>query len=127
MFYAVQTLTKMRVPFAIKGGGHMPIPGYASINSSGVMLSSSGLNQLQISEDRTTVDVGLGNGVPGYMIGGGVSFFGNEYGWASANMVSLTVSVFLIFWKREVQLLIAICGQTVCSCQWRCRGRHSDQ
>ena len=102
MSYAVQILTKMRVPFAIKGGGHMPIPGYANINSSGLMLSSSGLNQLQISEDRTTVDVGPGNdwhavytyldafgvtvvggrlgivGVPGYMIGGGVSFFGNE-------------------------------------------------
>jgi FAD/FMN-containing dehydrogenase len=116
MSYAVKTLTKMKVPFAIKGGGHMPIPGYANINSSGVLLSSSGLNQLEISEDHAAVNIGPGNdwndvytylepfgvtvvggrlgivGVPGYLIGGGVSFFGNEYGWASANIASFTVS-----------------------------------
>ncbi|EON97117.1 putative fad binding domain-containing protein [Phaeoacremonium minimum UCRPA7] len=27
-------------------------------------------------------------GVPGFLLGGGISFFGNEYGWASANIAS---------------------------------------
>lgn len=94
----------------------MPIANAANINSSGVLLSTFGLSQLQLSKDHSTVNVGPGNrwvdvykytepyglstvggrlgivGVPGYIIGGGVSFFSNEYGWASANVVSFTVS-----------------------------------
>ncbi|KAJ9142404.1 FAD binding domain-containing protein [Pleurostoma richardsiae] len=27
-------------------------------------------------------------GIPGFLLGGGISFFGNEYGWASANVAS---------------------------------------
>jgi FAD/FMN-containing dehydrogenase len=93
----------------------MPIPGYNNINSSGILITSAGLSQLQISADHSTVNVGPGNrwtdvyqyleqyglsavggrlgvvGVPGYLLGGGVSFFGNEYGWASANIASFTV------------------------------------
>lgn len=93
----------------------MPIANAANINSSGVLLSTFGLSQLQISKDHSTVNVGPGNrwvdvykyiepyglstvggrlgvvGVPGYIIGGGVAFFSNEYGWASANVVSFTV------------------------------------
>ncbi|KAK1147984.1 hypothetical protein N8T08_000500 [Aspergillus melleus] len=109
---AVQILTNLSTPFAIRGGGHMPIADAANINSSGVLISSFGLNQLKLSEDQSTVNVGPGNrwsniydylepygltvvggrlghvGVPGYVLGGGVSFFSNEYGWASANVAS---------------------------------------
>jgi FAD/FMN-containing dehydrogenase len=112
----VKALTEFETLFAVRGGGHMPIPGYANINSSGVLLTTSGFDQLQISADHSTVHVGPGNkwvdvyeylepygvavvggrigvvGVPGYILGGGVSFFGNEYGWASATVASFTVS-----------------------------------
>ncbi|PLB47787.1 putative FAD dependent oxidoreductase, partial [Aspergillus steynii IBT 23096] len=111
---AVQILKNLSTPFAIRGGGHMPIADAANVNSSGVLISSFGLNQLKLSEDQSTVNVGPGNrwtniydylepygltvvggrlghvGVPGYILGGGVSFFSNEYGWASANVASFT-------------------------------------
>lgn len=38
-----------------------------------------------------TEELGL-VGVPGFLLGGGISFFGNEYGWASANVVQYDVS-----------------------------------
>ena len=93
----------------------MPIAGSANINSSGILLSSSGLSSLQVSDDLFTVSVGPGPrwgavyrylepygrtvvggrlgvvGVPGLLLGGGISFFGNEYGWASANIASFEV------------------------------------
>ncbi|KAK7698714.1 hypothetical protein SLS64_012325 [Diaporthe eres] len=89
----------------------MPIPDAANIDSRGVLLASSGFDQLKLSEDKSTIEVGAGNkwgqvyeylahykltvvggraglvGVPGFLLGGGISFFGNEYGWASANVV----------------------------------------
>jgi FAD/FMN-containing dehydrogenase len=58
---AIKTLVSMQVPFALKGGGHMPTPGFNNINSSGVLLSSSGFKQLEISADGKTVHVGPGN------------------------------------------------------------------
>ncbi|KAF7594066.1 hypothetical protein BBP40_010203 [Aspergillus hancockii] len=112
---AVQILEDLKSTFAIRGGGHMPIANAANIDSSGVLLSSFGLARISLSEDESTVNVGPGNrwsniydylepyeltvvggrlghvGVPGYIIGGGVSYFSNEYGWASANVASFTV------------------------------------
>ncbi|EKG14523.1 FAD linked oxidase [Macrophomina phaseolina MS6] len=114
MSFAVNTLVEYNAPFAIKGGGHMAIPGAANIDSSGVLLSSSNLNQLELSEDRRSVAVGPGNkwgevfkyleafglaavggrmsivGVPGLLMGGGISNFGNEFGWASSNIDAYT-------------------------------------
>jgi FAD/FMN-containing dehydrogenase len=94
----------------------MPIPGAANIDSRGILPSSSGLSQIQVSEDQSTVSVGPGNywgavyryleplglvvvggrmgvvGVPGFLLGGGISFFGSEFGWASANIASFEVT-----------------------------------
>ncbi|KAF3761056.1 FAD binding domain-containing protein [Cryphonectria parasitica EP155] len=110
--FGVKTLAASEVTYAIQGGGHMPIAGAANINSSGILLSTTGLDQLSISEDESVLYVGPGNhwvnvydylvpyeklisggrmgvvGVPGYLLGGGISFFSNEYGWASAMIVS---------------------------------------
>ncbi|ETS78416.1 hypothetical protein PFICI_10478 [Pestalotiopsis fici W106-1] len=107
---AVQILARTGVSFAMRGGGHMPIANAANINSSGVLLSSSGMTQLQLSKDQSTIEIGAGNkwgqvyeylepfklaviggrsglvGVAGFILGGGISFFGNQYGWASANV-----------------------------------------
>lgn len=116
MSFAVKTLADSGVKFAIQGGGHMPIAGAANIDSTGILLSSSGLNQLSLSEDGSTLSVGPGNrwgdvydyleltgktivggrmgvvGVPGLLLGGGISFFSYEHGWASANIASYQVS-----------------------------------
>lgn len=93
----------------------MAILGYANIDSTGVLLSSTNLDQLELSEDKSSVAVGPGNrwgdvfnylephglavvggrmsivGVPGLIMGGGISNFGNEYGWASSNIDAYTV------------------------------------
>lgn len=70
------------------------------------------MNRVELSEDQSTVNIGPGNkwgtvmdylegndlsvvggrmsivGVPGLLTGGGMSNFGNEYGWASSNIKS---------------------------------------
>lgn len=87
----------------------MAIPSSNSIDSRGVLISSTNLDTLAVSIDRNTVSVGAGNkwgdvyealegsdlvvlggrigpvGVPGVLLGGGVSFYSNEYGLASTN------------------------------------------
>ncbi|KAK6603098.1 FAD binding domain-containing protein [Botrytis cinerea] len=96
--------------FAIRGG----FPGANNINA-GVMVALAGLNELQISADNTTIDVGPGNrwydvyaylepygrvviggrlktiGVPGLTLIGGVHYFNNKYGYAMDNVVSYDV------------------------------------
>ncbi|VUC23422.1 unnamed protein product [Clonostachys rosea] len=110
---AVKMLVDGQTPFAIRGGGHMPIPNAANIDSSGILLASTALNQLILTDGKETIEVGSGNkwadvyqhleshrltvvggraaqglvGVPGFLLGGGISFFSNEFGWASANVV----------------------------------------
>ncbi|KAL1593578.1 hypothetical protein SLS59_009275 [Nothophoma quercina] len=103
------TLTRSR--FAVRGGGHMPIPGYNGIDNTGILLSSSNLTTLALSPDKFTVSVGPGNrwrdvysylapsnltavggrvghvGVPGLLLGGGISFHSSQYGFASDNVV----------------------------------------
>jgi FAD/FMN-containing dehydrogenase len=95
----------------------MPIADFNNINSSGVLLSSSGLKRLEMAADGESVHVGPGNhwadvyeflelhgkavvggrlgivGVPGFVTGGGASFFSAEYGWASNNVKTYTVSL----------------------------------
>lgn len=94
----------------------MPIPGYNGIDNTGVLLSSSNLTALALSLDRSTVSVGPGNrwgdvysylapsnltvvggrvgrvGVPGLLLGGGISFYSSQYGFASDNVKRYQVS-----------------------------------
>ncbi|KAF2765138.1 FAD-binding domain-containing protein [Teratosphaeria nubilosa] len=112
--WAVRVLKQYGAPFAMRGGGHMPIEGSNGINSSGVLLSSSRLTQLHLEMDGAGLHVGPGNhwedvykflepygqtvvggrlgvvGVPGLVMGGGISFFGWQYGWSSNNLYSFT-------------------------------------
>ncbi|KAH8660740.1 hypothetical protein BGZ60DRAFT_381647 [Tricladium varicosporioides] len=111
MSCAVKNLVKFGTPFAMRGGGHMPISDAANINSTGILISSTKLTTLELSEDQSTVSVGPGKrwgdvyiylagtgsgkmvvggryapvGIPGYLLGGGMSFFSYEYGFSSTN------------------------------------------
>ncbi|KAI8156041.1 Bifunctional solanapyrone synthase [Colletotrichum sp. SAR 10_70] len=109
--FAVTTLTLSLTKFAVRSGGHMPVVGYNSIGSSGVLLSTSNLTTLAVSDDKTTVSVGAGHrwrdvysylqplglavvggriggvGVSGLLLGGGISFYSNQYGFAADNVV----------------------------------------
>ncbi|PSK60285.1 hypothetical protein B9Z65_435 [Elsinoe australis] len=112
---AVLLIRTAKAPFAVRGGGHMPIADFNNIDSRGVLLSSSNFKQLSYSANKASVNVGPDNrwqdvykfvspdnliviggrvgivGIPGFFLGGGVSFLGNQYGWAANNLVSLTV------------------------------------
>jgi FAD/FMN-containing dehydrogenase len=110
--FAVSTLTLTLTKFAFRSGGHMPVQGYNSIGSSGVLLSSSNLSTLALSSDRATVSVGpayrwrdvysylqpynltavggrVGHvGVAGLLLGGGISFHSSQHGFAADNVVA---------------------------------------
>ncbi|KAH9882529.1 hypothetical protein J1614_000765 [Plenodomus biglobosus] len=101
-------------PFAVKGGGHAAFAGASSIDG-GITVSMENFKQVRISKDKKTVDVGPGNrwvdvyrtldqagvgvvggrmapvGVPGLVLGGGISFFSNKLGWACDNVASYEV------------------------------------
>lgn len=88
----------------------MPIEGAANINSSGILLSPVNLTGIELSTDQSSVSIRPGEdwasvynflepyglsvvgsrvgvvGVTGFLLGGGMSFFSNEFGWASANI-----------------------------------------
>ncbi|KAF4857260.1 Bifunctional solanapyrone synthase [Colletotrichum siamense] len=109
--FAVTTLTLSLTKFALRSGGHMPVVGYNSIGSTGVLLSTLNLTTLAVSDDKATVSVGAGNrwrdvysylqpfglavvggriggvGVSGLLLGGGISFYSNQYGFAADNVV----------------------------------------
>ncbi|KAF4926773.1 Bifunctional solanapyrone synthase [Colletotrichum viniferum] len=111
MATAVQILAQSGVQSAARGGGWMPIPGAANIDSNGILLATTNLTGLQLADDRKSISVASGHnwadiynylspdglavvgnrigvvGVPGFMLGGGMSFLGNQYGWASGNVV----------------------------------------
>jgi hypothetical protein len=88
----------------------MPISGYANING-GVLIGLTNLNQLQLCADKSHVPVGPGNrwedvykylepygpvalggrvgnaGVPGLLLGVGISFYSNQYGFSANNII----------------------------------------
>ena len=109
--FAVSTLGRTQTSFAVRSGGHMPVIGCNNIGSSGVLLSTSNLDTLALSEDETLVSVGPGNrwrdvysylepyglaavggrvggvGVAGLLLGGGISFHSSQYGFGADNVV----------------------------------------
>ncbi|KAH6688474.1 FAD binding domain-containing protein [Plectosphaerella plurivora] len=111
---AILTSRLTQAKFAVRGGAHMAIPGANSIDD-GILLVSSNLTTLQISDDRKSVVVGPGHnwgqvykyleqynvavaggrlapvGVPGLLLGGGVSFYGNQAGWSADNVLEYEV------------------------------------
>ncbi|KAI0144273.1 FAD-binding domain-containing protein [Xylariaceae sp. FL1272] len=112
---AIQIIAKHGAEFAVRSGGHNYNPGFASINETGVLISLSQLDTIELSGDLSSVKVGSGNrwqaiydslvpksvmpiggrvgpvGVGGLMLGGGLSYFSSEYGLALDNVKSFEV------------------------------------
>ncbi|PGH08073.1 hypothetical protein AJ79_06073 [Helicocarpus griseus UAMH5409] len=111
---AVKVLANSDIKFAVRGGGHMPIRGYANTDG-GVLIAFTKMDQIELSEDKSSVSVGPGQkwgsvynylelhglialggrvglvGVPGLLLGGGISFYSNQHGFASDNVVAFEV------------------------------------
>ncbi|KAH8894165.1 FAD-binding domain-containing protein [Thozetella sp. PMI_491] len=111
---AMQILTQGSCQFAVKSGGHMPIPGANNIDN-GVSIDLQYLNQTVLSADKKTVHLGTGTkwinayhafaddgigftgglcgttGVGGVTLGGGQSIFSAQKGWAVDNIVNYEI------------------------------------
>jgi len=103
----MKVLTARKTKFAVRSGGHTSIPGFASVGSDGVLVALQNLNKLAVSKDKKIATVGPGNrwgtvyqfltphgvsvaggrlpdvGVGGFLLGGGLSFFYNQYGFGA--------------------------------------------
>ncbi|KAL8987686.1 MAG: hypothetical protein Q9177_003133 [Variospora cf. flavescens] len=101
-------------PFAIRSGGHSPIPGAANTNS-GIVIDLRLLNQIVPSRDGLSVVIGSGArwldvssaldskslavvggrnsavGVGGLTLGGGISFFSPRLGFVCNNILSYEI------------------------------------
>ncbi|KAH6991301.1 hypothetical protein BKA56DRAFT_610845 [Ilyonectria sp. MPI-CAGE-AT-0026] len=100
--------------FAVKSGGHNPNDYFSSI-AGGPLLSTKKLDQIILDPKTGRVRVGPGNrwddvaseldgtgwtvvggrignvGVGGYMVGGGLSFLTQQYGWAMSSILEMEV------------------------------------
>jgi FAD/FMN-containing dehydrogenase len=89
----------------------MPIPYYNNADSNGILLSTSNLTALSLSSDKKILSIGPGLrwtdvanyltpyglaavggrvgevGVPGFLLGGGISFYSSQYGFGADNIV----------------------------------------
>ncbi|KAB8217744.1 hypothetical protein BDV33DRAFT_176750 [Aspergillus novoparasiticus] len=111
---AMVEVVRAKCPFVIKGGGHSANPLGSSIRG-GVQFDLVKLNHVEIAADKQTVRVGpgvrwgdlflvlekagviavggrdYGVGVPGFVFGGGISYYSNLHGWGIDNLVSVDI------------------------------------
>ncbi|KAK6535648.1 hypothetical protein TWF694_002103 [Orbilia ellipsospora] len=111
---AVKLFTKNSCAFAIRSGGHSYNPGFSSIYD-GVLMSLGKMNKVTYSttskcakvqsgarwrnvyqavEEYNVTVIGGQNadvGVGGYLLGGGISFLSNEYGWGTDNVKNFEI------------------------------------
>ncbi|KAK5135908.1 hypothetical protein LTR08_004366 [Meristemomyces frigidus] len=101
-------------PFAVKSGGHAAFANASNIEG-GITINLAKLNEIELSADKKLASLGPGNtwydvyttleeynatviggrvaaiGVGGLTLGGGISFFSNQYGWACDNVANYEV------------------------------------
>ncbi|KAI8623347.1 hypothetical protein F5Y19DRAFT_458953 [Xylariaceae sp. FL1651] len=111
---AVRIIRAERSKFAVRAGGHMPVPGAQSVQS-GVMIALTKLNTRTLNADKTIATIGPGQvwsdvytwlapdglavnggryptvGVGGYLVGGGISYFSSTHGWGCDTVVAYEV------------------------------------
>ncbi|KAF2003796.1 FAD-binding domain-containing protein [Amniculicola lignicola CBS 123094] len=111
---AIKIISANRSPFAVRSGGHMPVPGAASTDF-GVMIAMSTLKTTEFNADRSILSIGPGLvwgevfnfaashglavnggrygqvGVGGLAIGGGIGYFGKKLGWSANSVVQFEV------------------------------------
>ncbi|KAM0281086.1 hypothetical protein ACHAPQ_011531 [Fusarium lateritium] len=112
----MKILTSKNTPFSVKSGGHTAFAG-GSNAADGVTIDLKNLNDITVSTDRKTVSVGPGNkwinvseildpmklavvagrvadvGASGLILGGGISYFSGQKGWACDNVRNFEVVV----------------------------------
>ncbi|CAG8207918.1 unnamed protein product [Penicillium salamii] len=100
--------------FAARSGGHAAFTG-ASSTPGGISIWFKDMNEVTLNEDKSVVSIGPGNnwlavysalepyglgavggraasiGVGGFVLGGGISYHSNLYGWACDNVQSFEV------------------------------------
>lgn len=107
-----------RTKFSVRGGGHLHNPGFNS-NNGGVVITLGKFKQVNLSDDRTTADIGLGLtwldvykaldrdglavtggrvptvGIPGLILGGGISFQNSRYGVGAMGVTNYEVCPYI--------------------------------
>ncbi|KAL4886766.1 hypothetical protein BJY04DRAFT_213520 [Aspergillus karnatakaensis] len=102
------------VQFSVRGGGHLHNPGFNS-NIGGVVISLGEFNELTLSDDQSTADLPIGSrwidvyealepyglavpggriptvGIPGLLLGGGISFQNSQYGVGAMSVTNYEV------------------------------------
>lgn len=102
--------------FAARSGGHAAFEGASNI-AGAISIWFKDMNEITLNEDKSVVSVGPGNlwgqvyealephglaavggrassiGVGGFILGGGISFYSNLYGWALDNVRSFEVGI----------------------------------
>ncbi|KAI0506893.1 hypothetical protein F5B22DRAFT_427395 [Xylaria bambusicola] len=111
---AVKIIKAARSRFAVRAGGHMPVPGAQSVES-GVMIALNKLNTKRLNKDKAIASIGPGQvwadvytwlapkglavnggrygtvGVGGLLVGGGISYFSSTRGWGCDTIVAYEV------------------------------------
>ncbi|KAK7178807.1 Bifunctional solanapyrone synthase 4 [Paraphaeosphaeria sporulosa] len=111
---ALKTIRETNSMFAVRSGGHMTVPGAAS-TSEGVLIATTRLDSRQLSQNDTIARLGpsvtwgeaydwlaprrlavVGGrfapvGIAGLLLGGGMSYFSNQLGWAASSVVNMQV------------------------------------
>ncbi|KAK2782709.1 hypothetical protein FQN53_009633 [Emmonsiellopsis sp. PD_33] len=106
---ALHVITQRECPFSVRSGGHAAFAGASNIED-GIAFDLRGLDKVTISEDGRSAVVGAGStwydvykaletrnltavgardagvGVGGFILGGGISYVSNLYGWACNNV-----------------------------------------
>jgi FAD/FMN-containing dehydrogenase len=111
-------ITFLKSRFAVRSGGYNPNPGFAGIDSTGVLIDTGGLKEVRLSEDKTLVRVGTGTrfravyhdaaliangrsiiggrteavGAGGFCLDGGMAFFSSTYGISASQVRNFEVS-----------------------------------
>ncbi|KAF2185210.1 FAD-binding domain-containing protein [Zopfia rhizophila CBS 207.26] len=112
---ALRVVTSVKSKFAVRSRGHNGNPGFSSIDQAGVLLDVKDLNTVGVNPDASIVSAGTGAswssvystldpynvsaiggrngdvGVAGLILGGGMPYFPNLYGLASANVKNFQV------------------------------------